>query len=66
MKHMSYEALKFGEFSEKSDVWAYGILLYEMFTGGGRPFADIETEELIKHLEAEGKPELPEDVPEQV
>jgi hypothetical protein len=37
-----------------------------MFTGGGRPFENIETEELIKHLETGGRPELPEDVPEQL
>jgi hypothetical protein len=37
-----------------------------MFTGGERPFENIETEELIQHLEADGKPELPEDVPEQL
>ncbi|KAI6214265.1 hypothetical protein M3Y94_00247100 [Aphelenchoides besseyi] len=66
VKHMSYEALKFGEFSEKSDVWSYGILLFEMFSGGQRPFADIETDQLISHLEDDGKAEFPAECPEQL
>ncbi|KAI6187301.1 Protein kinase domain-containing protein [Aphelenchoides besseyi] len=66
VKHMSYEALKFGEFSEKSDVWSYGILLFEIFSGGQRPFADIETDQLISHLEDNGKAEFPAECPEQL
>jgi hypothetical protein len=41
-------------------------MLYEFFSGGLRPFPDIETEELINHLENDGKPEFPAQVPEQL
>uniref|UniRef100_A0A3B4HB03 Tyrosine-protein kinase STYK1-like n=1 Tax=Pundamilia nyererei TaxID=303518 RepID=A0A3B4HB03_9CICH len=34
--------------SEKSDVWSFGILLYEMTTLGEAPFAEIPANELLQ------------------
>ena len=33
VRWMALESLRFGCFSEKSDVWSLGIVLYEMITG---------------------------------
>ncbi|KAI6212271.1 Protein kinase domain-containing protein [Aphelenchoides besseyi] len=59
--HMAFESLKFGEFSEKSDVWSFGCLIFEMFNGGQRPFSDFTVDELVSPLEEDRKPRFSED-----
>ncbi|XP_077981278.1 insulin-like growth factor 1 receptor [Glandiceps talaboti] len=53
---MSLESLTEGVYTHKSDIWSYGILLWEMATLGGVPYSEIEhlnSRVLIKHLQLE-------------
>ena len=44
---MSPESLFDGVSSTKSDVWSYGVLLWEIVTCGERPYTGVATEALL-------------------
>ncbi|PFX17942.1 Proto-oncogene tyrosine-protein kinase receptor Ret [Stylophora pistillata] len=53
VKWTAYEALLYGKYTTKSDVWSYRVVLYEIFTIGGSPYARM-VERKIANLHQEG------------
>ena len=47
---MAPEALIHRKFSVSSEVWAFGVLLYEIGTNGQTPYADLGVDAIIKQL----------------
>nr|CAD2140949.1 unnamed protein product [Meloidogyne enterolobii] len=49
VRWMAPESLKDGKFTLKSDVWSYGIVLYEMLTLGQQPYAGLGNDQVFNY-----------------
>lgn len=50
VKWMAPESLQFGTYSTATDVWSFGVTLWEVFTFALRPYHNIPSSELINRL----------------
>lgn len=50
VRWMAPEALNALQFSHQTDVWSYGILLWELYTFGGQPYAGLSNQEAIEQV----------------
>lgn len=50
IRWMSPEAVRDYTFSSKSDVWSFGIVLWEIGTLGSFPYPNIKDEDLLHYL----------------
>jgi serine/threonine protein kinase len=65
IKWMSPESLELGTFDSKSDVWSYGVVVWELLTRGEKPYPLISTYEGIKnHLKGGNRLPKPQDCPD--
>ncbi|XP_016998927.2 tyrosine-protein kinase CSK isoform X2 [Drosophila takahashii] len=66
IKWTAPEALKNGRFSNKSDMWSFGILLWEIYSFGRVPYPRIPLADVVKHVEVGYKMEAPEGCPPEI
>ncbi|XP_067030263.1 fibroblast growth factor receptor 1-like isoform X3 [Acropora muricata] len=50
VKWTAYESLLYGQYTTKSDVWSYGVVLYEISTIGGSPYPRMEGSKIVDLL----------------
>lgn len=51
IKWTAPEAALYSRFSNKSDVWSFGILMVELFTKGQKPYPAMNNAEALKRIE---------------
>lgn len=66
IKWTAPEALRHGEFSSRSDMWSFGILLYEIYTFGRLPYPKIPLAEVVKYVESGYRMECPDGCPKSI
>ena len=62
----SFQALRRAQFSNKSDMWSFGILLWEIYSFGRVPYPRIPLNDVVEHVENGYQMEAPEGCPAQV
>ncbi|KAK5909376.1 hypothetical protein CesoFtcFv8_003310 [Champsocephalus esox] len=63
VKWTSPEAIREKRFSTKSDVWSYGILLWEIYSFGRVPYPRIPLKEVVPRVEKGYKMDAPDGCP---
>ncbi|CAD6194725.1 unnamed protein product [Caenorhabditis auriculariae] len=66
IKWTAPEALRNSLFTTKSDVWSFGILLWEIFSFGRIPYPRIPIQDVVRHIERGYRMEAPEGCPPEV
>jgi serine/threonine protein kinase len=66
VKHSAIEVLKELRYSSKSDVWSYGVVVWEVYSYGERPYRDVRNTDLLDFLSSGERLARPTDTPELV
>jgi serine/threonine protein kinase len=66
VKWAATEVIKDGTFSAKSDVWAFGIMMWELFSYGATPYGQWNNAETAENVLSGYRLSCPEGCPENI
>ncbi|KAH8263582.1 hypothetical protein KR044_010855, partial [Drosophila immigrans] len=59
VRWMPPETLSLGVFTSASDIWSFGVVLYEMITFGSIPYGDLTNNQVLDHVRNGNSPQIP-------
>ncbi|KAM8888522.1 tyrosine-protein kinase ZAP-70 [Synchiropus picturatus] len=66
LKWYAPECLYYRKFSSKSDVWSFGVTMWEAFSYGGKPYKKIKGTEVLEFIKSGNRMECPAACPERM
>jgi receptor tyrosine kinase len=66
VRWLPFESSVFNIFSTASDVWSFGVLLWEVFSFAQLPYADLSHDEVLRHLGNGNHLSMPDNTPTEV
>lgn len=63
IRWMSPEAIAYGKFTTDSDIWSYGVVLWEIFSYGLQPYYGFSNQEVMEMVRKRQLLPCPEDCP---
>lgn len=63
IRWMSPESIYEGVYSTKSDMWAFGIIVWEVLTLGFQPYFGMENLQVIEYVKSGGRLQIPQKCP---
>ncbi|KFP06404.1 Tyrosine-protein kinase ZAP-70, partial [Calypte anna] len=66
LKWYAPECILYHKFSSKSDVWSYGVTMWEAFSYGQKPYKKMKGPEVISFIEQGKRMDCPPDCPAEV
>ena len=66
LRWMSPEAIVFGKFTTASDIWSFGVVIWEVFSYGLQPFYGFSNEEVIQMVQSKHLLRCPDNCPSHI
>ena len=66
VRWMAPESLKDGVFTSNSDIWSYGVVLWEMATLASQPYQGLSNDQVLRYVIDGGIMERPENCPDKL
>nr|XP_046247686.1 tyrosine-protein kinase ZAP-70 [Scatophagus argus]XP_046247688.1 tyrosine-protein kinase ZAP-70 [Scatophagus argus]XP_046247689.1 tyrosine-protein kinase ZAP-70 [Scatophagus argus] len=66
LKWYAPECIHFHKFSSKSDVWSYGVTMWEAFSYGGKPYKKMKGPEVMRFIDSGERMQCPPACPEEI